>query len=179
MNEEISEVVSSFRSNSILQKKVLDEIAICPGHPNLRLILLDNVVIDTISMPQPGVTDADARQAICNWYVESGVTVTTTMNISFLADIQRCQEVVQHNFMLEHFVNVRCTFGRTSYCSPSTNLLHFSDFKMVSKLTLASCDFARPTSDDVDFPFTFRATSSFFAKTAGWFISWLVFLELL
>ncbi len=101
MNEEIAEVVSSFRSNSILQMKLLDAIAKCPAHSNLRLILLENVVIDTISMLLPGATDADARQAICNWHAESGVT-ETTMNLSFLADIQRCQEVVQHNFMLEH-----------------------------------------------------------------------------
>ncbi len=104
MNEEIAEVVSSFRSNSILQMKLLDKIAKCPAHSNLRLILLENVVIDTtISLLLPGATDADARQAICNWYVESGVT-ETTMNLSFLADIQRCQEVVQHNFMLEHLM---------------------------------------------------------------------------
>ncbi len=61
MNEEIAEVVPSFQSNSILQMKLLDEIAKCPGHPNLQLILLENVVIDRISMLQPGVTDADAR----------------------------------------------------------------------------------------------------------------------
>jgi hypothetical protein len=89
MNEEIAEVVPSFQSNSILQMKLLDEIAECPGHPNLQLILLENVVIDRISMLQPGATDADARQAICDWYVESGVTKTTTMHISFLADIRR------------------------------------------------------------------------------------------
>jgi hypothetical protein len=63
--------------------------------------LPENVVINTISMLQPGATDADTRQAICNCYVEYGVTKRTTMNISSLADIQRCQEVIQHNFM--HF----------------------------------------------------------------------------
>ena len=54
-------MVSSFQSNSIPPMKLLGKIAKCPGHPNLRLILLENVVVDTISMLQPGVTDADAR----------------------------------------------------------------------------------------------------------------------
>jgi hypothetical protein len=76
-NEEIAEVVSSFQSNSILRMKLLDKVVRCPGHLNLRLILLENVVIDTVSMLQPGATDADVRQAIYNCYIESGVTAET------------------------------------------------------------------------------------------------------
>jgi hypothetical protein len=63
--------------------KLLDKIAKCPGHSNLQLILPENVVTDTVSMLQPGLINADARKAICNWYVESGVTKTTTINILF------------------------------------------------------------------------------------------------
>jgi hypothetical protein len=95
MNDEIAEVVSSFRSNSILQKKLLEEVAKFPGHSNLRLLLLQHVVIDTVSMLQPGATNSVEQQAICNWYAE-----TTRNDISFLGEIRRCQEVV-HRYMLE------------------------------------------------------------------------------
>jgi hypothetical protein len=48
-----------------------------------------------------------------------------------------------------------------------------------SKLSLASCDFARSASDDANFLFAFYATSPFFANTLERFESWLVFLAAL
>jgi hypothetical protein len=53
MNEEIAEVVSSFRSNSILQMKLLDKIAKCPGHPDLRLRMLSSTRSQCSSLVQP------------------------------------------------------------------------------------------------------------------------------
>jgi hypothetical protein len=54
MKEKIAEVVLLFRSNSLLQMKLLEEIAKLPGHSNLQLFVLDNVVINNVvSMTQP------------------------------------------------------------------------------------------------------------------------------
>lgn len=69
-------------------------MAKCHGHSNLQLILLGNLqlillgnVINTVSMLQSDATNADVWQVIRSWYAESGVTATSTMNISFLAQI--------------------------------------------------------------------------------------------